>query len=203
MLYRVLVLGDSHAFGWGVEFEEIFPKVLEQKLNSVATKFRYEVINTRTMGYGTGHQYEFLKVYGSQFKPDLVLVTMDFLHDLEVNNVYFAPRNNGLTRTCQNCPFARTRIFMQYVPFSGFFRERSYLFKFLGLRFRFVSTEISPVVSGRALNPGNTKYDLETTKEIVNQLSEEVGNQDTNLAFVLLPELRSYDRKMLRSFEDF
>ena len=33
--YRVLMLGDSMTFGWGVENEETFSSVLEQRLNSL------------------------------------------------------------------------------------------------------------------------------------------------------------------------
>lgn len=65
---RVLVLGDSYAFGWGVEAEETAAKVLEARLPGV------EVLNGACSGWGTRQELEFLREEGLRYAPDVVLV---------------------------------------------------------------------------------------------------------------------------------
>jgi hypothetical protein len=55
---RWAVLGDSYAFGWGVEDGEAYPAQLEALLNQradgdTAGGVRYEVVNAALPGYGT------------------------------------------------------------------------------------------------------------------------------------------------------
>ena len=79
--YRILVLGDSIAFGYcnPTEFiarDDTFPKVLERRLNDPPLPGieRVEVINLSVSGYDTAQEVEFLRVKGLAFDPDLVLV---------------------------------------------------------------------------------------------------------------------------------
>ncbi len=72
--YRVLVLGDSLAFGWGVGYPLTFPALLEQRL--AAQKPGARVINGSVPGYSTWHQQEFLAANADAIQPDLVLVAL-------------------------------------------------------------------------------------------------------------------------------
>ena len=65
---RILVLGDSFAWGVGVENDETFSAVLE-RLDP-----RFEVINTGTNGYGTSQQLRLLEEEGLALDPDIVIV---------------------------------------------------------------------------------------------------------------------------------
>lgn len=89
--YRVLVVGDSIAFGWGVEESECFPRVLERMLQAGPRPDgveRFEVINGGCPGWGLPHYLRFLADVGLQYDPDLVLVTFinndltDFIQSL-------------------------------------------------------------------------------------------------------------------------
>ena len=51
---RILVLGDSYAWGYGVADDEVFTEVLEAKL--AADERRWEVINTGVSGWGTDQE---------------------------------------------------------------------------------------------------------------------------------------------------
>jgi hypothetical protein len=65
---RVLVLGDSFGFGFGVEREETFESRLESLLPST------EVVNASVPGYGTDQELLLLEERGLALHPDLVLV---------------------------------------------------------------------------------------------------------------------------------
>lgn len=71
--YRILILGDSFAEGYTVEFEDLFSELLERKLCAELKK-PVEVINAGTGGYGTDQELLFFRTEGKKYKPDLVIV---------------------------------------------------------------------------------------------------------------------------------
>jgi len=84
-IYRVLILGDSFAMGWGVEREDRFSEIAASLLKEErgGEKDRVEVINAGVNSYSTVLELEYLRYKGIQFDPDLVMVMVDFsdLHD--------------------------------------------------------------------------------------------------------------------------
>ncbi len=77
---RVLALGDSFTFGWGVSGEQTYLKHLEQNLQH-ATHRRAETINTGVPGWGLNQYYLCLKEFGLAFTPDIVIMGY-YLDDL-------------------------------------------------------------------------------------------------------------------------
>lgn len=74
---RILVLGDSFVFGWGIrDSEDRFSNILEAKLSN------YEVINFGIIGANTEKELEILKEYGLKYNPDLVIMAY-VLNDAE------------------------------------------------------------------------------------------------------------------------
>lgn len=67
---RILVLGDSLVFGWGVDQGDAFPKVLEGMLPAT------EVINAGVAGYGTDQELLWFRSEGVRYRPDLVILLM-------------------------------------------------------------------------------------------------------------------------------
>lgn len=72
-VFRILLLGDSQTFGWGVRYEDTFGAVLERKLNA-RSKRRVEVVNTAVPGYNAAQEAAVLERRGLAFEPDCVLV---------------------------------------------------------------------------------------------------------------------------------
>jgi len=69
---RILVIGDSIAYGLGVSLEETYTRKLERKLNNTARE-SFEVINLGVPGYGTVQIYERFLEKGLKYSPDIVI----------------------------------------------------------------------------------------------------------------------------------
>ncbi len=71
--YRIIVLGDSIADGWGVEhYAETFPAILEAGLRAAGVPA--QVMDFGVVGYQTTQEVEMLVTKGLAYHPDLVLV---------------------------------------------------------------------------------------------------------------------------------
>jgi lysophospholipase L1-like esterase len=77
---RVLALGDSQTYGAGVTYDEAFATLLEKRLQQ--REARSEVINLGVSGWEPPQELHLLRVYGLQFKPDLVLLNFYVGNDI-------------------------------------------------------------------------------------------------------------------------
>ena len=74
-VFRILVLGDSFTFGQGLKsISDTYPKILENKLNSMKSDTRYEVINAGQMALETVDELNFLKAKGLAYQPDIIIL---------------------------------------------------------------------------------------------------------------------------------
>ena len=83
---RILMLGDSVTFGWGVESDKTISKRLENSL-SLNLNRKVEVINAGVGNYNTSMQVEWFETVGLLFSPDIVLLNF-FINDAEPTPVY-------------------------------------------------------------------------------------------------------------------
>jgi hypothetical protein len=81
--YRVLVLGDSYAEGYTVEFTALSSQVLKRILKTRGDG-AYEVINGGTAGYSTDQELLFFKHRGAAYKPDLTILFF-YINDVPYN----------------------------------------------------------------------------------------------------------------------
>ena len=86
---RILVLGDSFAWGYGVEAPQRFSELLESSLDA-------EVINAGVSGYSTDQELLWFKNEGIKYLPDLVILVFagNDIGDNErqlVNTIYYKP----------------------------------------------------------------------------------------------------------------
>ncbi len=70
--FRILMLGDSYMFGYGLSDNETLPFQLQELLNTQEKKF--EVINTGIPGYGIFQMVNFYKEEGFSYNFDLVIL---------------------------------------------------------------------------------------------------------------------------------
>jgi len=78
---RIVVLGDS--FTWGdkiADTDSTWPVQLERELESVHGLGEFEVLNMAERGYTTANEAEFMRRFGWEFAPDLLIVQF-FVND--------------------------------------------------------------------------------------------------------------------------
>ena len=74
---RILAIGDSCTFGWGVEQREAYPQVL-QRLLDADRPGRYRVVNAGVPGYTSYHGRLYLRERGLALRPDVVIAAYGF-----------------------------------------------------------------------------------------------------------------------------
>ena len=72
---RVVFIGDSQTWGWGVNDYETIPYYFEQFANSIPQPEVYEAVNLGASGYGIGQSYLRLITEGLRYQPDYVVLT--------------------------------------------------------------------------------------------------------------------------------
>lgn len=71
---RILVLGDSFAEGYTVNFDELFSEVLVDSLNRKCPDEKIEIINAGTGGYSTDQELLYFENEGVRFQPDFTIL---------------------------------------------------------------------------------------------------------------------------------
>jgi hypothetical protein len=87
---RVVGIGDSYMFGWGVHPGKDYLAVLEERLAEEAPASRWEVLNLAVPGYNTAMEVETLKAYGLAYEPNVVVVGFCW-NDIDLPNFVRAP----------------------------------------------------------------------------------------------------------------
>ncbi|MGQ0811537.1 MAG: SGNH/GDSL hydrolase family protein [Nitrospiraceae bacterium] len=88
---RILGLGDSFTFGWGVSHKETFLKQLEPLVHH-ATGRQAETISAGVPGWGLNQYYLYLKTIGVKYSPDVVVLAY-FTDDLPGSILEAIPAN--------------------------------------------------------------------------------------------------------------
>jgi hypothetical protein len=78
-VFRILGLGDSFTFGWGVAEEDTFLQVLERKLRGAG--HRVQVLNAAVPAWHSSQALHYLAREGMRFEPDLVVMSF-FMDDV-------------------------------------------------------------------------------------------------------------------------
>lgn len=103
-VFRVVVMGDSVSFGYGVEEADAYPQVLEELLAKSLPDSRVEVVNCGVGGYNPYNEAKLLEGVGQTYEPDLVLVQF-CINDLNDPTIHFD---------------AQTRMALSAIPDAAF-----------------------------------------------------------------------------------
>jgi lysophospholipase L1-like esterase len=72
---RILSLGDSNTFGWGLTEDECYSGLIEKALpKHLANMKRVEVINAGVNAWSYAQMHTYLREHGLKFQPDVVIL---------------------------------------------------------------------------------------------------------------------------------
>ena len=93
---RIIFLGDSYVFGFGVELNETFHQIIKRKLSEKNKS--YEIINAGYKGnFAEDTEYLYLKKEGIKLNPDVVLLAITLSNDFDdinTNKLYYNSSDN-------------------------------------------------------------------------------------------------------------
>lgn len=151
--YRIIVLGDSIAFGWGVEMEEGVSKRLERFLNKDGKRF--SVINFSVPSYTIAQEVETLLTKAKAFDPDMIIFIICDNDKEPATNYYY--------------PF----VFLNYVP-RFFYRSRL---------FCSLHAALSLYLRNRNESPELTQKGLKEADDAIQKLAEIIKADDLKVFF--------------------
>ena len=207
--YRILVLGDSHAEGYTVDFEGLFSEVMKEWLNESAGKPKVEVINSGTRGYSTDQEFLFFKQEGKQYQPDLTILM--FCH----NDVWYN-REPKMWRWYKPLfKIEESRILLTNIPvpkpdlissdkIKQFLNEHFYLYRFVHDKIRHTRFYSWLIKLGLVSFPnelrvwqksGNAQIQeaWNLTEALLVELKQEVASSGGRLLIFYVPSRESYD----------
>lgn len=82
--YRIVCLGDSFTLGMGAAYDDIYPKVLERRLNELDPLRRVTVINAGVSGSDPVYSYYLFVQRLRKYSPDLVTL---MINDSDVEDI--------------------------------------------------------------------------------------------------------------------
>jgi len=93
--FRIVGLGDSVMWGWGVGDAQTYLAILEKQLNEKYPDIEWETVNSAVPGHNTVMEIEVLKVRGMEYDPDLVILNY-VANDFDLPP-FFRPRRDYYT----------------------------------------------------------------------------------------------------------
>jgi len=163
-VYKILVLGDSITFGWGVPFGDTYAKLLEKKLNESKDGAVYQVINSGVGNYQIKDEVSFLKQEGLKYNPDMVILGY-FIDDAAINR--------------------KIRFFN--------LKRYSYLYAFLLSHWNALHTNFVPRRAYYYYSKlyANNSETLNNLKSNIAELKSIVGARNTPLLVILIPDIHA------------
>ena len=173
---RILILGDSFAFGYGVNDDESFPARLE-KLLQHTHQVAATVINAGHSGYDTRRELGFLQAYAPNFRPNIVLIAF-VLNDVLSNSgkFWFNAVPDGWLRYF---PLRGTATFLSYL-----IRNPSELMFKLGFNDDYPYTGNDSL---ECLRPSGCKEDWQVTEHLLKQIVISARSMNASPVIVHIP----------------
>jgi lysophospholipase L1-like esterase len=202
---RILVLGDSFAWGYGVEESERFSQQLEESLGA-------EVINAGVSGYSTDQELLWYQNEGIKYEVDLVIVVIagNDVGDndrLLVNTIYYKPKfiieEGQLIPTGHPVPKTSTQgrfvySLSQRSALAYFLIQR--YFDFVSLYARYKSSD-RPLASSTVSSSRDGREPFEMTIALIDEMKKITESKEAN--FMIVTTDRWWNYPEADNYEDF
>lgn len=194
-VYRIMVLGDSFTFGEGVEMDESYPKVVEERLNKGKRGRRYEIINVSAYNWGTLEEYLYLKHYGIKYRPDMVVMAFFIGNDFYQNRFGpFSVKKDKIVYSPLESVNGKMNRLLKYIPGYMYVRERSELLALLRKRANYyLEHDIFEASSEMMMSLYTGKLDsdvqkaIENTKGLIEKTAKIAKEKEFELVILLIP----------------
>lgn len=148
-LVRILAVGDSITFGYGVRMEDTYEKVLERLLNPTGTaQSKYEVLNGGTLGGSLSDYLHFLHEKAEVLQPDVVLIGLCMNDILVYKDVLYAPPAATVLAVKAK---ARTRLPVRQLNYFLLRHSQLYVLLYSGLKALFYRTGLLDMARDQSL----------------------------------------------------
>lgn len=199
---RILVLGDSFAWGFGVNADERFTETLQSELNNTT------VINAGCSGYGTDQELLFYRSEGKKYSADTVVVALHLRSDPK-NNI--ASRQYGSYKpvawsengelTFKNIPVVKSS---RGAAITSALKKRSALLVWLfGRRLGeskvgdLFADGVNTILLDRDPPKIISNYSpAESTCALASTLTKEIQSAHAKAVFVVIPDIRPETRQI-------
>ncbi len=198
--YRIIILGDSFTFGYGIKDNKTYTKILQDLLNNITAQ--YQVINAGyKAGYSPDSYYSYLNNEGYNLKPDMIIlayypgndvtdISENIWQELDDKELPLIVKSktkyvdeNGVLRTLESNKTKQKSI---YHSIDYLLRRNFYTYIFL-------KHKISNIIKQKSITVYETEYwtgkqkELELTKEIITEIKKETQKRHIKLVIVLIP----------------
>jgi hypothetical protein len=185
---RVILLGDSITFGYGLNKEDTFAYMLQEKAPE-----KIEYINAGTIGYGTDQEYLFYKKEISKYEADFLVVLFSggdvFDNTTSIrygaNKPYFKLVEGQLKLFNVPVPEKTSAkdTLLENKPIGKFLFDSSALYRFLFFKFVDLNSIYDTTIKETDIFEG-----MKTTSAIISALKAETSRKSQMLIFVAIPQ---------------
>lgn len=185
---RMLLIGSSFSWGFGVEQSEIYAEIVEARYPD------WEIVNASVSGYGTDQELLYLKLRGHRFEPDVILLPVHYT-DLAGNllptrywhNKPFFERDAGGELALRNQPVPAPSALQRFQKY--FFTQTSF-FSSVYLRYEAVrGVWARAATAGEGAKP-LSREGFELTRDLVLAIDETAKQMGARLIVLLTPTFR-------------
>ena len=179
---RVICLGGSSTFGWGVETDDTYPKQLEEKIISSGKNPKAEVLNAGQIGFSTAQGNLFFREEVIALKPDVVTYSY-VLNDID--RIRFFPSNEGSDADALEQSSGKGLL----EAIESFFADKRTYFLFKRAVFNIVkqNERLSAVLFRNKYERSKNRVSESEYARNLRQIIELCRENDVKLVFIVMP----------------
>ncbi|WP_141699296.1 SGNH/GDSL hydrolase family protein [Candidatus Thiosymbion oneisti] len=208
---RIIMLGDSFTFGWGVEIGKSFAQIIKENMEK--QYHNIQLLNAGIGAYSTGHVLKYLRRFHKKLDIDGVIYFMNS-NDLQDNMktsidyqvVSFDKTESGLITLKDKKVYSQVKRFVvTKVPLYVWLNKNSHLFVFIKRILKGSSRNADPVVkvSENTLSPENERMVHAVAMAHLDRLSEYCKENSLPLLVIWIPDQRELFAGNIPFYERF
>ncbi len=187
---RILFLGDSIAFGYGLEADQTIEQKLESRLKGRGIDA--EVLNAGVVAYNSIQEGRWLEVYGGAIEPDQVVV-LYCLNDTTRLPGDAVPEDlmREANKQGRKDDWARTKSLPKLSPFQRAVLTHSHLIRVL--YYRFIDPPPLPVAGNKAVSGKGWSEDFSVVEDGFGRIARYCAKAKIPATVAIVPWLEHLD----------